>query len=206
MGLAPGADVASHRGAPCTFVLSALRRSLNSRVPDEWNNEEIRSYGSRPQLGILSLAAVLERIGDSPDIVDANSAYVRFTETSGSSDSAKFAEFLAHSIAESDADIYGFSSICSTYPLTVRVADAVKKLRPNATILFGGPQASVVDVSTLEAFPFVDFVLRGEAELSLPLLVGELESGHRFDQVAGLDLQRRPGSQAQRKCACHAGP
>jgi radical SAM superfamily enzyme YgiQ (UPF0313 family) len=163
---------------------------------DEWNSEEVRAYGYSPQLGILSLAAVHERSGDCPDIVNVNSTYLHFAETSGHSDPFNFADFLAGTIAEHDADIYGFSSICSTYPLTVRVAEAVKKLRPNASILFGGPQASVVDVPTLAAFPFVDFVLRGEAEVTLPLLVGELEAEGRFDQVAGLTY--RDGSVVRR--------
>ena len=140
---------------------------------DEWSSEEVHSSASRSQLGILSLAAVLEGIGNRPDIVDVNRAYLRFIETS-SSHSANFADFLASAIVEKDAELYGFSSICSTYPLSVRVAESVKKLRPNATVLFGGPQASVVDVETLTAFPFVDLVLRGEAETSLPLLIAEL--------------------------------
>ena len=70
--------------------------------------------------------------------------------------------------------------------MTVRIAESVKKLRPNATIVFGGPQASVVDVATLKAFPFVDLVLRGEAEISLPALIAELATEVRLHQVAGL--------------------
>jgi radical SAM superfamily enzyme YgiQ (UPF0313 family) len=163
---------------------------------DEWRSQAVRSTASLPQLGILNLAAVLERLGDSPDIVEVNNAYLRFAEVSGGSSSASLAEFLAHAIVENDANLYGFSSICSTYPLTVRVAEAVKKLRPNATILFGGPQASVVDVQTLAAFPFVDLVLRGEAEITLPLLVGELGAEGRLDQVGGLTY--RDGSAVRR--------
>jgi radical SAM superfamily enzyme YgiQ (UPF0313 family) len=162
---------------------------------DEWSSEEVHSSASRSQLGILSLAAVLEGIGDRPDIVDVNRAYLRFIETS-SSHSANFAYFLASAIVENDAELYGFSSICSTYPLTVRVAESVKKLRPNATVLFGGPQASVVDVETLTAFPFVDLVLRGEAETSLPLLIAELLNKGQLDRVAGLTY--RDGSQVRR--------
>jgi radical SAM superfamily enzyme YgiQ (UPF0313 family) len=164
--------------------------------PDEWSSQAVRSTASRSQLGILSLAAVLERLGDRPDIVDVNDAYLRFVEASGGSSSPNLAEFLAHAIVENEADLYGFSSICSTYPLTVRVAKSVKKLRPKATILFGGPQASVVDVSTLTAFPFVDLVLRGEAEITLPLLVGELEAQGQPDQIAGLTF--RDGSIVRR--------
>lgn len=162
---------------------------------DEWSSEEVHSSASRSQLGILSLAAVLEGIGDRPDIIDVNRTYLRFIETS-SSHSVNFADFLASAIVEKDAELYGFSSICSTYPLSVRVAESVKKLRPNATVLFGGPQASVVDVETLIAFPFVDLVLRGEAETSLPLLIAELLNKAQLDRVAGLTY--RDGSQVRR--------
>jgi radical SAM superfamily enzyme YgiQ (UPF0313 family) len=151
---------------------------------NEWSSEEVRFAATQPQLGILNLAAVLESIGDCPSIIDVNGAYLRFVEKFRSSDD--FAAFLALEIAENAADLYGFSSICSTYPLTVRIAESVKRLRPNSTVVFGGPQASVVDVATLTAFPFVDFVLRGEAENSLPALIAELGIGGSLHQVAGL--------------------
>jgi radical SAM superfamily enzyme YgiQ (UPF0313 family) len=167
------------------------------RSADEWNSDEVLFSAARPQLGVLNLAAVLEGAGDRPDIVNVNRAYLEFVRTVGSTaGNCDFAGYLATRIAENDANVYGFSSICSTYPLTVRVAESLKKLRPDATILFGGPQATVVDVSTLAAFPFVDLVLRGEAEASLPLLLEELSAGMRFDQVPGLTY--RDGLQIKR--------
>jgi radical SAM superfamily enzyme YgiQ (UPF0313 family) len=162
----------------------------------ELSTDAVRLASSRPPLGILSLAASLEGHGERPDVVEVNDTYLRFVESSGGSSSSGFAEYLAYAIVAIDADIYGFSSICSTYPLTVRVAEAVKKLRPDAKILFGGPQASVVDVSTLTAFPFVDFVLRGEAEITLPSLLEELEVEGRLDKVGGLTY--REGSLVRR--------
>jgi radical SAM superfamily enzyme YgiQ (UPF0313 family) len=167
------------------------------RSADEWNSDEVLASAARPQLGILNLAAVLEIGGDRPDIVNVNRAYLEFVRTVGSTlGNCDFAGYLATKIAENDANVYGFSSICSTYPLTIRVAESLKKLRPDATILFGGPQATVVDVSTLAAFPFVDLVLRGEAEASLPLLLEELSAGMRFEQVPGLTY--RDGLQIKR--------
>ena len=161
---------------------------------NEWSSQEVHFAALQPQLGILNLAAVLEGIGDRPGIIDANSAYLRFVERVGSS--SDFADFLASEIVENGADLYGFSSICSTYPLTVRIAESVKRLQPNATIVFGEPQASVVDVATLTAFPFVDLVLRGEAEISLPALIAELATEVRLHQVAGLTY--REASQVRR--------
>jgi radical SAM superfamily enzyme YgiQ (UPF0313 family) len=166
------------------------------RSAQELSVDAIRSSASDPPLGILSLAAVLESHGDTPDIVDVNDAYMSFAKRSGEADSNTFAEIVASAIVENEADIYGFGSICSTYPLTVRIARTVKSMRPQAIILFGGPQASVVDIPTLTEFPFVDLVLRGETEHTLPLLLEELDGQGRLDQVAGLSY--RDGSQPRR--------
>ena len=173
------------------LVLLQLRNTTNVH---EWSSPEVRLAASQPQLGILNLAAVLESTGDCPSIIDVNSAYLRFVDEAGSS--ADFADFLGSEIVKNAADVYGFGSICSTYPLTVRIAETVKRLRPHSKVVFGGPQASVVDVATLTAFPFVDFVLRGEAEISLPALIAELAAEGRFHQVAGLTY--RDTSQVRR--------
>jgi|HubBroStandDraft_4_1064222.scaffolds.fasta_scaffold06418_5 hypothetical protein len=153
---------------------------------DEITSDVVRQVTLEPQLGILSLAAVLEVRGDSVLIVDLNRTYFQFADSGGMSELAEFAEAAARAIAGRDAGVYGFSSICSSYPLTIRIAKALKLILPDCTIVFGGPQASVVDLQTLAAFPFVDLILRGEAEESFPLLLDELAGGRRMDQVPGL--------------------
>ena len=75
-----------------------------------------------------------------------------------------FADVAAEGIAATPSDVYGFSSLCGSYPLTIRIAKALKSARPETPILLGGPQATVVDQETLAAFPFIDLILRGEAE------------------------------------------
>jgi len=166
------------------------------RDAEELNNEAVRSSASEPQVGILSLAAVLEARGDTPAIVDLNRAYLDYTARVGGADAGGFAEAAANLVVAKNAEVCGFSSICSSYPLTIRIAKAVKEMRPQTMILLGGPQASVVDMSTLKAFPFVDLVLRGEAERTLPLLLDELETGRRLERVPG--LSHRHGSEAHR--------
>jgi radical SAM superfamily enzyme YgiQ (UPF0313 family) len=152
----------------------------------EIESDMVRQITLEPQLGILSLAAVLHAGGDSPEIVDLNRTYFQLADSAGISRLDDFAEIAASVIAEKDAEVCGFTSICSSYPLTIRIAKTVKAIRPECTILFGGPQASVVDIQTLAAFPFVDFILRGEAEESLPLLLGELAGRRRMERVPGL--------------------
>jgi radical SAM superfamily enzyme YgiQ (UPF0313 family) len=152
----------------------------------EIKSDVVRQITLEPQLGILSLAAVLEARGDSPHIVDLNRTYFHLADSVGESALDRFAERAAAVVAAKDADVCGFSSICSSYPLTIRIAKAVKALRPECPIVFGGPQASVVDRQSLTAFPFVDFILRGEAEESLPLLLAELAGNQRMERVPGL--------------------
>jgi len=152
----------------------------------EIESDVVRQITLEPQLGILSLAAVLEVRGDSPEIVDLNRTYFHLADSAGLSRLDDFAEVAASVIAEKDAEVCGFTSICSSYPLTIRIAKAVKAIRPECTILFGGPQASVVDMQTLAAFACIDFILRGEAEESLPLLLGELAGRRHLERVPGL--------------------
>lgn len=155
----------------------------------EIESDLVRQITLEPQLGILSLAAVLHARGDSPEIVDLNRTYFHLADSAGISRLDDFAEVAASVVAAQDAEVCGFTSICSSYPLTIRIAKAVKAIRPECTILFGGPQASVVDMQTLAAFPFVDFILRGEAEESLPLLLDELAGRRRMERVPGLSYR-----------------
>jgi radical SAM superfamily enzyme YgiQ (UPF0313 family) len=168
----------------CCLITAPTITEFRSRA--ELMSDAVQSAASQPQLGILSVAATLENCGDRPDIVDANSDYMRYAAMTGGLQADAFAEHLAGIAIRSNADLYGFSSICSTYPLSIRVARAVKQSRPYATILFGGPQASVVDSATLTAFPFVDLVLRGEVERTLPSLLEELQGNYNFARVGGL--------------------
>jgi radical SAM superfamily enzyme YgiQ (UPF0313 family) len=161
----------------------------------EFKSELLRHESSEPQLGILSLAAVLETCGCSPRIVDLNRAFYRYADSVSESEIDGFAEVAASEISAVDVDVYGFGSICSAYPLTLRIAKLVKLLRPESIIVFGGPQASVVSVQTLSSFPFVDFVLRGETEVSMPVLLEEFNGQRRFNKVPGLTFHSPLGVQ-----------
>jgi radical SAM superfamily enzyme YgiQ (UPF0313 family) len=148
-------------------------------------SSNVRELAAEPHLGILTLASALNRCGTYPQIVDLNRSYYDYLAHEGSG-VKDFAEWAAGEIVTSEAEVYGFSSLCSSYPVTIRIAASVKRLQPDCTILLGGPQASVVDLRTLEAFPFIDFVLRGEADETLPLLIKELSEDGRFSTVPGL--------------------
>src|ERR1039458_2711570 len=123
-------------------------------------DEAHRLNADYPPLGILSLAAVLERKEITCQVFDINRL---FYESVGSDSSAcDFFSRAARALEDLNADVYGFGTICNSYPLTVRLAREVKRAHPDAVVVFGGPQATAVDLGTLEAFPFIDVVVRGE--------------------------------------------
>lgn len=146
---------------------------------------------SEPPLGVLELAAVLEPRGIDASVIDLNVLWA----DSGNSCKRLF-EKTAALLQTSPARILGLSSICSTYPLTLRLARRLKQEFPDTPVVLGGPQASAVDVATLDAFPFVDFVLRGESEETFPLLVESLIEGCGLEGVPGLTF--RTGGRVQR--------
>jgi radical SAM superfamily enzyme YgiQ (UPF0313 family) len=160
--------------------------STDFEDPAEAANRQARESVRSPKLGVLALAAVLDRIGTRPIVFDLDGAYAECHAESRYAGLAAFPAWVAPRICACGASLFGFSSICSSYPLTLRVAEAVKRSAPGCTILLGGPQASVVDTATLAAFPFVDFVLRGEADLTLPLFLEEWNGKRRFEVVPGL--------------------
>jgi radical SAM superfamily enzyme YgiQ (UPF0313 family) len=146
---------------------------------------------SQPQLGVLSLAAVLKARDVHTEIIDLNELWSR----SGYAAGRLFRNTIATVLASRPL-ILGFSTICSTYPLTLRLAQVLKQECPGTPVVIGGPQASAVDVVTLNAFPLVDFVLRGEAEETLPMLVDFLLKGRSPSELPGLTF--RHGSKVQR--------
>lgn len=153
----------------------------------EAESEQVREAAGEVQLGPLSLAAVLEAVCCPVRVVDVNGLYYKFLAVRGVGED--FCGWASKAISSQAADVYGFSSICSSYPLTIRIASEVKAARPDSTVVFGGPQASVVDTETLATFPFVDLILRGEAERTLPALVEEISGQGRFGSIPGLTFR-----------------
>lgn len=154
-------------------------------------SDAIRIVAEHAPLGILSLAAVLEDGGRPPALLDLNQLYYEWLR--GGADvrgQADFCSSAAERLAAQNADVWGFSTICSSYPLTLRIVNVLKRLRPDITVVLGGPQASVVDVATLGAFPAVDFVVRGEAESTFPWLLEQLVHGGDPGEVPGITYRR----------------
>ena len=150
--------------------------------------EASRIMGELAPVGILSLAAVLEAKGLQPEVVDLNRVYYSWLQDSNRAET-DFCSYAGTYFAARDFDFFGLSTVCSSYPVTLRIAAEVKRTHPKSVVVLGGPQASVVDVHTMRAFPSIDLVVRGEAEQTLPELVDALGGGQSLAAVPGLTFR-----------------
>ena len=71
----------------------------------------------------------------------------------------------------------GFSTWCDSFPVSLLLAEEIKKIDQDIPIIFGGPQASILAKNTLEKHPAVDYILQGEADFTLPELLARLMNG-----------------------------
>jgi radical SAM superfamily enzyme YgiQ (UPF0313 family) len=68
----------------------------------------------------------------------------------------------------------------------IEVARKIKLAHPEVAILLGGFTASLFAEETLADFPFIDFVIRGDAEVPLLRLVRHFESDKTYSKVPNL--------------------
>lgn len=147
---------------------------------EDARSERIRESAEYPPLGVLTLAAILREKWANPAVLDLNRLYYEYLGDGGARNGDDFCAYAAGRIP-AGFDVIGLSTICSSYPLTIRLAERLKRANPETFIILGGPQASVVDVPTLQAFPFVDLIIRGEADETLPVV---LKTGVRSPALA----------------------
>lgn len=170
------------------LISAPTANQFDGRVVGEM--EAARIMGELAPVGVLSLAAVLEAKGLQPEVVDLNRVYYSWLQDSNR-DKVDFCTFAGAYFAARDFDFFGLSTVCSSYPVTLRIAGEIKRAHPKSVVVLGGPQASVVDVSTLRAFPSIDLVARGEAEQTLPELVDALGGRQSLAAIPGITFRRQ---------------
>lgn len=165
--------------------------------------------------GLAVLAGALRRAGFGVEIVDALATKRRTAippppelaaaaALYGPPDRSPFGLFsgffrfgdrpaeVAERAARSGARLVGISSLFTAYAEeALAVARAVRERMPDATIVMGGHHATALPGEVLSC-PAVDFVLRGEAEESLPRLARALCTGTAPKGIPGL-CRRGPG-------------
>jgi radical SAM superfamily enzyme YgiQ (UPF0313 family) len=133
-------------------------------------------------LGLINLATALKNSPHQVVLMDFVLAIRQGTQKMGKNIYGDCAE----RILDEAPDLVGFSAQCTTYPAVVQVSRKIRNKRPDVKIVIGGHNASFVDRLTLERYPFVDCIVRGEGEVTFPELVAAYESGENEEGIPGI--------------------
>jgi radical SAM superfamily enzyme YgiQ (UPF0313 family) len=95
-------------------------------------------------------------------------------------------EHIANLARQTGAFLIGISSLFSAYSrIAMRTASIVKKACPSAYIVVGGHHPTALPEQVMK-HPSVDFVLRGDGEVGLPLLAKALHQGRSLRNIPGI--------------------
>jgi radical SAM superfamily enzyme YgiQ (UPF0313 family) len=129
--------------------------------------EGIRRYTLQPNLGLLSLIAVLEKERHEGVLFDPK---VEIARGNLHLNSHLYTD-IARQVLELKPDVLGLTSLGCNFICTAKVAGYLRSWAPELPILLGGPHATVLDKVILRAFPQFDVIARNESECTiLPLL------------------------------------
>ena len=114
-------------------------------------NDITTIFNLMPPLGILSIAAWLEKHGIDVEIIDGYA-------------SRESHEVMVAKIIDSGCSAVGFSCTTSSFPETDRIATLLKGKAPTIATVLGGAHACTIGASLLDSHPALDYLVIGEGE------------------------------------------
>ena len=132
----------------------------------------IHMLPASPPLGLLQIGAILEEMGQDVRLIDVDIEGIN-------------QEILHSIINDFHPDSVGITSVTATFNQALEVAQEIKNLR-DIPIVLGGIHATV-DPAGAIAHPNIDFLIKGEGEITICELVKTLEAGSsNFEDIKGL--------------------
>lgn len=129
-----------------------------------------------PLLGFGSMAYQLEEEGHDVEILDCPTLGLTFSD-------------LKRLMSDREPDVVGITSTTPSFSEACRVAEMVKNLKTECTVIMGGPHVSFEDISAIENSS-VDIVVRGEGEITMRELIATLCSGEPLSSVSGITYKQ----------------
>jgi len=150
-------------------------------------NDITTVFNLMPPLGLLSIAAWLEKHGIDVEIIDAYA-------------SRESHEVMVAKIIASGCSAVGFSCTTSSFPETNRIATRLKEKAPHIVTVLGGAHACTIGAELLNSYPALDYLVIGEGENSmLELARAGFGSVQDIPGVAYRDADGKGVSSGQRK-------
>lgn len=126
-------------------------------------------FDAAEEIGICSIAAYLRQKGITVKIISGLEEKIDY-----------------NSIYEYNPNFIGFTVYNSSKDAILRVCSKIKAVKPDISICFGGYCSSFHYEEILQETTLVDYVVRGEGEITTYKLVNALSSNSNIDNIAGL--------------------
>jgi anaerobic magnesium-protoporphyrin IX monomethyl ester cyclase len=133
-----------------------------------------------PPYGIIQLAAYLEREVQSVKIkvLDCNAQQLDW-------------KGMEQQIEYFNPDVVACSALatCNAY-VVLRTLETAKKVNPNVLTVARGQHFTATAQESLEAYPEIDVIVRGEGEITFTDLVNKVEGGSSFSKIKGISFRQ----------------
>jgi anaerobic magnesium-protoporphyrin IX monomethyl ester cyclase len=93
---------------------------------------------------------------------------------------------LVHRVVQEKPDVFGMNCSTHTFLQAMDAMDAVHRSLPETILVLGGFHATFAAERILRDYPFIDFVMKGEAELGFPKFLDCLDAGTSPADVDGI--------------------
>lgn len=141
----------------------------------------------QPPLGLLYLISVLERSGYVVDYID-HQIYDLDYHGKDPFNLIDVVTSFGHV-----ANIIGLGCMANLLPFTILVAKELKSRYPDKVIILGGVGPFGVEELILENFPWIDLVVRGEAEMTILQIMEAISKKKDFENVLGISYRSYDG-------------
>jgi anaerobic magnesium-protoporphyrin IX monomethyl ester cyclase len=128
-------------------------------------------------MGLAYLASFLEEKGHEVKVIDCQALDIDH-------------EKLKSEIGSFEPNIVGVTSIAPLTRSAFLAAKAAKEALPDVTVILGGPHATFMDEQIIAEEAAVDFVVRGEGELTLLEIAQNLHDSNKVNSIKGITFRR----------------
>jgi len=136
-----------------------------------------------PPFGILALAAYVEEHnpGVEINVIDCQAEMLDWAG-------------LERRLENLQADVVASSSLSTSNAYAViRTADIAKSVNPETMTLVGGQHFTALAAETLQNYPVVDMVVRGEGEVTLSEILKSVGAGKSMKDIPGVSYRVKEG-------------
>lgn len=151
-------------------------------VTPPYHSGVVEAAGSWPNVAFVYIAGALRAAGHDPIIYDAMTAEHDLDR-------------IALELERIRPDVVLTSAYTPSYPAAVRLLRTAKATLPGVVTGIGGVHAHFMYAQVLETDgDVIDYVLRGEGEVTTPELIDALEARADLSKVAGIAYRAEDGS------------